>query len=78
MTWFILGIAAVWIACIVGLAGTVVYAVLTGRLPNRLVPVFRDETPKMFWSLMSARVLLIVTMVYCTDYAASAPGIRLI
>ena len=78
MIWFLIGIAAGWIACLVGLAGTVVYAVSTGRLPNRLSPVFRNESPRMFWWLVSARVVLVLGMVYCTFYVAHAPGIGLI
>ena len=78
MIWFILAIAAVWIACIVGLAGTVIYAILTGRLPNKLSPVFRDESPRRFWFLVSARIVLVLGMLYCTFYVAHAPGIGLI
>ena len=78
MMWAVLAIAAVWIACTLGLAGTVVYAALTGKLPNRVRPVFRGESPRTFWWLLSARIVVVAAMVYCTFYVASAPGIRLI
>lgn len=77
MTWFLV-LAVVWIACIVGLAGTVVYAVLVGRLPNKRMPVFRDENPWLFWWLVLLRVLIVTGMLCFAYYVASTPGIGLL
>ena len=77
--WFFLAIAAVWIGGIAGLSGMVVYAVISGRLPNKWKnAVFRDETPRTFWCLICAWIVLIAGMSYFAIYVASAPGIGLL
>ena len=76
--WLFLLIGAVWLGGIVGLSGMIVYAVRTGRLPNKRMPVFREESPKTFWGLVSVWITLIAGMSYFAFYVASAPGIRLV
>jgi len=76
--WFFAVIAAVWIGVIIGLSGMVVYAVLAGRLPNKRNTVLRYETPRTFWFLICAWIVMIAGMSYFAIYTASAPGIRLL
>ena len=76
--WFFLLIGAVWLGSIVGLSGMIVYAVRTGRLPNKNMPVFREEDPKAFWCLVSMWIVLTAGMSYFAFFVASAPGIGLI
>ena len=64
MIWLVLVFPIIWTGVMVGLFGTVVYAVVTGRLPNRNMPVFRDESPKAFWWLVGARLITVGGMAY--------------
>ena len=76
--WLFLVIGVIWLSGIVGLAAMVVYAVHTGRLPNKHLPVSREVNPKTFWRLVSLWIILIAGMAYFAFFVASAPGIGLI
>ncbi|WP_242154898.1 hypothetical protein [Sphingomonas sp. BAUL-RG-20F-R05-02] len=70
--WGLYFIIAAWVASLLGIFCIAIYAVSTGKLPNRFGTIFREESPKAFWRNVSFLFIIVARMIFFSFYFATS------